>query len=43
MGGIDFNGLPLAVALLGIEDIEAFIDRLMVIKTHKPPATGMGD
>jgi hypothetical protein len=42
MGGIDWSGLPLVVALLGIDDVEAFVDRLLVIKTHKPPNTGPG-
>ena len=35
-GGIDWPGLPLAVALFGVRDIEALIHRLLVIKTHRP-------
>lgn len=36
-GGFDWAGLPLVVALLGIDDVEALMHRLLVIKTHKPP------
>jgi hypothetical protein len=36
MGGIDWAGLPYVVATLGIDDIEILINRLMVIKAHKP-------
>lgn len=36
MGGIDWSGLPYVCALLGIEDVEQLIERLLVIKTHKP-------
>jgi hypothetical protein len=32
-GGIDWAGLPVVCALLGIRDLE----RLQVIRTHKPP------
>lgn len=37
MGGIDWAGLPIFIALWGIEDVEGLIDRLLVIKSHKPP------
>ncbi len=37
MGGLDWAGLQLAVAMFGITDIEGLIDRLLVIKSHKPP------
>ncbi len=40
MGGIDWAGLPLVVALLGITDIEGLLHRLQVIKTHRPPQDG---
>ena len=40
-GGLDWAGLPLVVAMLGVSDVEAFVDRLLVIKTHRPPAAGM--
>jgi len=40
MGGLDWAGLPLVVDLLGIEDIEALVDALLVIKTHRPPDAG---
>lgn len=35
-GGIDWQGLPLAVELFGIEDVEALIEGLLVVKTHRP-------
>lgn len=37
MGGLDWSGLPLAVALLGITDVEGLLHRLQVIKQHRPP------
>jgi hypothetical protein len=37
MGGIDWHGLPLVVARLGIADVEALIDDLGAIKTWQPP------
>ena len=43
MGGLDWAGLPLVVALLGVDDVEAFVDRLLVIKTHKPPEDRLGN
>ena len=36
MGGLDWAGLPLAVELLGITDVEALLEALLVIKTHRP-------
>lgn len=36
-GGFDWAGLPMVCGLLGIEDIEGLMNRLLVIKTHKPP------
>jgi hypothetical protein len=36
MGGIDWSGLPFVCALLGFQDIDRLIERLLVIKTHKP-------
>lgn len=38
MGGIDWAGLDLVAAKLGIDDIEGLIERLYVIKTHRPRA-----
>ena len=35
MGGIDWAGLPWAAAVLGICDIEAVVDALVTIKSHK--------
>lgn len=36
-GGMDFNGLPLVVEMLGVDDVEGLLERLYLIKTHKPP------
>ncbi|MBY0467604.1 MAG: hypothetical protein K2Q07_01355 [Burkholderiaceae bacterium] len=36
-GGMDWSGLPMVCAHLGIEDIEGLLDRLEVIRNHKPP------
>lgn len=36
-GGIDWAGLPMVCAYVGIEDIEGLMDRLEVIRSHKPP------
>lgn len=35
-GAIDWAGLDLVAALLGVQDIEALINRLLIIKSHKP-------
>jgi hypothetical protein len=42
MGGIDWAGLPLVVAMLGVDDVEALVDRMLTIKLHKPPEGGLG-
>lgn len=36
MGGIDWHGLPYVVSHLGIHDPRALVERLLVIKLHKP-------
>lgn len=36
MGGLDWAGLPLVVELLGIDDVDTFLQRLMTIKTYRP-------
>ncbi|MDY0748502.1 hypothetical protein SNE35_28640 [Paucibacter sp. R3-3] len=36
-GSIDWSGLPLAVAIYGVVDIEGLVMRLQLIKSHKPP------
>ncbi len=36
-GGIDWAGLPVICAHLGIDDPGALIERIYVIKTHKTP------
>ena len=40
MGGLDWAALPYVVAYLGVLDVEALIDRLRVIKLHRPPKPG---
>ncbi len=35
MGGLRWEALPLMVGWLGIDDIEALMDRLAVIKLHR--------
>lgn len=42
---IDWAGLPMAVELLGVTDIEAFVQRLLTIKHYKPESinNGTGD
>lgn len=40
MGGIDWAGLPLAVELFGIADVDVLLHRLQVIKAHNPPKRG---
>lgn len=37
MGGLDWAGLPLVCAWMGVEDVDGLVQRLLVIKTHKPP------
>lgn len=39
-GGVDWAGLPYAVALFGVTDVEGLMHGLMTIKTHKPPQQG---
>jgi hypothetical protein len=36
-GGLDWSGFDLAVAKFGIEDVDGLIERLHVIKAHRPP------
>ena len=35
-GGIDWQALPLAVELYGVDDVEALVEGLLVVKLHKP-------
>lgn len=35
-GGLDWSGLPVVVAHLGIDDVGALMERLYVMKSHKP-------
>lgn len=39
MGGMDWAGLPMVAALLGVDDIEAFARHLMTIKAYRPDTT----
>jgi hypothetical protein len=43
MGGLDWAGLHVVCALLGIDDPEALINRLAVIKHHRPPEADNND
>ena len=36
MGGIDWAGLPVVTEMLGIEDVQELIGRLLVIRSYKP-------
>ena len=36
MGSIDWSGLEVVAALLGVDDVDGLINDLMVIKSHKP-------
>jgi hypothetical protein len=36
-GGLDFAGLPYAVALFGVQNIESLLLNLTTIKNFKPP------
>lgn len=42
MGGLDWAGLEVVVAHLGIDDVGALVDRLLVIKTWKRPEAPEG-
>lgn len=36
MGGIDWQGLPVACAYRGVRDVEMLIHRLLLIKAYRP-------
>ena len=38
MGGCDWAALPMACELYEVDDVEAVIERLLIIKNHKPAA-----
>ena len=40
MGGIDWAGLPVVAAHLGIDDTHRLIDCLYTMKTHQPDKAG---
>lgn len=35
-GGIDWAGLPIVAAWLGVRDVEGLMQRLVLIKSHRP-------
>lgn len=37
MGGLDLDWVGLLAEKYGIEDVDGLIDRLIVIKMHRPP------
>ena len=39
MGGLDWQGLPLACGWLGITDVDGLMSRLQQIKLHRKPAS----
>ncbi len=43
MGGIDWAGLDVVCAWLGITDIEGLMARLNIIKHHEPESSHHGD
>lgn len=40
MGGLDWSGLDFHCQLLGVQDVEALVDALLDIKTHRPRKLG---
>ena len=36
-GGITWDALPLAIDFYEVENVEGLIERLLVIKGHRPP------
>jgi hypothetical protein len=36
VGGVNWAALPLFVTLYGVDDVELLIERLVVLKTHRP-------
>jgi hypothetical protein len=40
MGGLDWAGLPLVCRMLGVDDMDALVHDLMVIKLHQPEQAG---
>ena len=42
MGGIDWAGLPIVAAHLGITDVEGLMHRLYVLRTYTPAAPAKG-
>jgi hypothetical protein len=41
MGGYHWDALPLAVAFFGVGDMEDLLERLLVLKLHRPRAPGI--
>lgn len=42
-GGIDWTGLPLAAEYFGVDNVEALIDGLLVVKAWKRPEDELDD
>lgn len=42
-GGVNWAGLDLWVEKLGIEDVDGLLDRLRIIKLHKPTRDANSD
>lgn len=40
MGGLDWSALPLACRVHAVRDVELLIERLQVIKAHRPETRG---
>lgn len=38
-GGIDWQAVPLFAAFFGAHDVEGLIERLLVLKSHRPPGS----
>jgi hypothetical protein len=36
-GGMDWGGLPIVAAWLGVRDVDGLLQRLVLIKNHRPP------
>ena len=39
MGGLDWSGLPYVIEFFGIQNVEEFLESVMVIKKHSAQVT----
>ena len=39
MGGIDWAGVPVVLQMLGVQDVEDCLHRMMVIKSYSKPGS----